>query len=72
MGFKNIHLETINWEDHFACEEAEEIAGGLHDQLRNSFENFQRLLRTVSLKEETARSIKKRQATLHDMFCKKS
>ena len=72
VGFKEMYTKTIEWEDHMSCNKAAEIAGDLNNELRNSFEDFQMILRRVSVKEETHTSHKKRQATLHDMFNKKS
>ena len=49
VWFKEMYAKTIEWEDHISCDKAAEIAGDVNNELRNSFEDFQRILRRVSV-----------------------
>ena len=70
-GLKSLILKSVNFEDQLSCSKAKTGAGKYYNQLRESFENFQRFLKKAAIEEEQSQVKNKRQATMHDMFSKR-
>ena len=71
-GYKSMLLTTVELDDQLSCPGAMTVAKKSYNELKASFEHFQHLLKKASTEEEEeqAKTPKKRQATLFDMFHK--
>ena len=71
-GFDELYNIVQNVEDQLLCADVRDEAGDAFDELRNSFDNFQRKLRKVTLQAKRRRMQNMKQLTLNDMFAQSS
>jgi len=67
-GFELLYNKALELEDQPLCPECQAQAGNDYNELKNSFELFQRKLRQVILETKRKNEGNMRQLTIHDLF----
>ena len=67
-GFEHLYKKTLEIEDQLLCQDVQAIAGDSYDNLRRTFESFQKTLRRVALEAKHKNVQNMQQLTMHDMF----
>ena len=67
-GFEALHNIVLDIDDQLLCSDVQTEAGQMYDELRRSFETFQRNVNKLTLNVKRKKFMHSRQMTLHDMF----
>ena len=67
-GFEALHNIVLNIDDQLLCSDVQTEVGQMYDELRRSFETFQRNVNKLTLNVKREKFMHLRQMTLHDMF----
>ncbi|CAK8698196.1 unnamed protein product [Clavelina lepadiformis] len=67
-GFEQLYNKVLEVEDQLLCPALQDQAGGAYNNLKSTFECFQRKLRQVTLEAKQKGMQNMHQMTLHDMF----
>ena len=67
-GFKALHNIVLDINDQLLCSNIQIEAGQMYDEVRRSFETFQRNINKLTLNVKHKKITHLRQMTLHDMF----
>ena len=67
-GFETLHNIVLDIDDQLLCSNVQMEVRQMYDELRHSFETFQRNVNKLTLNVECKKSMHSRIITLHDMF----
>ena len=67
-GFETLHNNVLDIDDQLLCSDVQTEARHMYDELRRSFELFQRNVNKLSFNVKHKKSMHSWQMTLHDMF----